>query len=125
MCEDCIVLHLVLLLLGTNLLESDSFRSLDIFCISHGCSCHSPMAERAVNQRSMNICVYLVLRYVLCSVLILFLFFYSLSLENFKEFIGAMEAVKDKGVVVAVASPDDVEAANKELSNFFQINKAL
>lgn len=65
------------------------------------------------------------LRHVLCSVLILFLFFYSLSLGNFKEFIGAMEAVKDKGVVVAVASPDDVEAANKELSNFFQINKAL
>lgn len=52
-------------------------------------------------------------------------FFYSLRLEDFKEFIGAMEAVKDKGVVVAVASPDDVEAANKELSNFFQINKAL
>lgn len=65
------------------------------------------------------------MRHVLCSVLILFLFFYSLSLGNFKEFIGAMEAVKDKGVVVAVASPDDVEAANKELSNFFQINKAL
>lgn len=47
------------------------------------------------------------------------------SLKDFKQFIDAMEAVKDKGVVVAVASPDDVDAANKELSNFFQINKAL
>ncbi|GAU29533.1 hypothetical protein TSUD_115550 [Trifolium subterraneum] len=47
------------------------------------------------------------------------------SLKDFKQFIDAMEAVKDKGVVVAVASPDDVDAANKELSNFFQIQKAL
>lgn len=36
-----------------------------------------------------------------------------------------MEAVKHKGVVVAVASPEDVDAANKELSNFFQVKKAL
>lgn len=36
-----------------------------------------------------------------------------------------MEAVKDKGVVVAVASPDDVEAANKERSNFLEVKKAL
>ncbi|MCI00814.1 presequence protease 1 chloroplastic/mitochondrial-like [Trifolium medium] len=47
------------------------------------------------------------------------------SLKDFKQFIDAVEAVKDKGVVVAVASPDDVDAANKELSNFFQIKKAL
>jgi len=46
-------------------------------------------------------------------------------LKDFKQFIDAMEAVKDKGVVVAVASPDDVDAANKEISNFFQIRKAL
>ncbi|KAK4563080.1 hypothetical protein RGQ29_005541 [Quercus rubra] len=49
----------------------------------------------------------------------------STSLKDFKEFADAVEAVKDKGVVVAVASPDDVEAAHKECSNFFQIKKAL
>lgn len=47
------------------------------------------------------------------------------SLKDFKEFVGAMEAVKDKGVVVAVASPEDVDAANKDHSNFFQVKKAL
>jgi hypothetical protein len=45
-------------------------------------------------------------------------------LKDFKEFADAIEAVKDKGVV-AVASPDDVDAAHKERSNFFQIKKAL
>ncbi|XP_023912838.2 presequence protease 1, chloroplastic/mitochondrial isoform X1 [Quercus suber] len=49
----------------------------------------------------------------------------STSLKDFEEFADAIEAVKDKGVVVAVASPDDVEAAHKECSNFFQIKKAL
>ncbi|KAE8009011.1 hypothetical protein FH972_005469 [Carpinus fangiana] len=49
----------------------------------------------------------------------------STSLKDFKEFADAIEAVKDKGVVVAVASPDDVDAAHKERSNFFQIKKAL
>ncbi|GMP38243.1 hypothetical protein CsSME_00009570 [Camellia sinensis var. sinensis] len=49
----------------------------------------------------------------------------STSLNDFKEFAGALEAVKDKGVVVAVASPDDVDAANKEHSNFLNVKKAL
>ncbi|XP_028777076.1 presequence protease 1, chloroplastic/mitochondrial [Neltuma alba] len=49
----------------------------------------------------------------------------STSLKDFKEFVGAMEAVKDKGVVVAVASPEDVDAANKENSNNFQVKRAL
>lgn len=49
----------------------------------------------------------------------------STSLIDFKEFAGAIEAVKDKGVVVAVASPDDVDAANKERANFLQVKKAL
>ncbi|MED6131438.1 Presequence protease 2, chloroplastic/mitochondrial [Stylosanthes scabra] len=44
----------------------------------------------------------------------------STSLKDFKEFADAMEAVKDKGVTVAVASPEDVDAANKERLNFFQ-----
>lgn len=47
------------------------------------------------------------------------------SLKEFKEFASAVEAVKDKGVVVAVASPDDVDAANKEHPNFFQVKKAI
>ncbi|KAJ6716649.1 PRESEQUENCE PROTEASE [Salix koriyanagi] len=38
----------------------------------------------------------------------------STSLKDFKEFGEVIEAVKDKGVTVAVASPDDVDAANKE-----------
>ncbi|XP_022746449.1 presequence protease 2, chloroplastic/mitochondrial-like [Durio zibethinus] len=49
----------------------------------------------------------------------------STSLKDFKEFGDAIDAVKDKGVAVAVASPDDVETANKECSNFFQVKKAL
>ncbi|KAM3220120.1 presequence protease 1, chloroplastic/mitochondrial [Capsicum chacoense] len=49
----------------------------------------------------------------------------STRLEDFKKFGDVMEAVKDKGVVVAVASPDDVEAANKERSNFLEVKKAL
>ncbi|PON69124.1 S-ribosylhomocysteinase (LuxS) [Parasponia andersonii] len=49
----------------------------------------------------------------------------STRLKDFKEFADAIESVKDKGVVVAVASPDDVDAANKERNNFFQIKKAL
>ena len=49
----------------------------------------------------------------------------STSLKDFKEFANAIDAIKDQGVVVAVASPDDVDAANKERSNFFEVKKAL
>lgn len=35
-----------------------------------------------------------------------------------------IEVVKSKGVAVAVASPDDVDAANKEF-DFFEVKKAL
>ncbi|KAF8756786.1 hypothetical protein HU200_011043 [Digitaria exilis] len=35
------------------------------------------------------------------------------SLKDFKEFADAVESIKDNGVVVAVASPDDVEAAKQ------------
>lgn len=55
----------------------------------------------------------------------LFLPFSTHSVKDFKEFADAVEAIKDKGVVVAVASPDDVDAANKERSNFFEVKKAL
>lgn len=49
----------------------------------------------------------------------------STSVKDFKEFAEAIDAVKNKGVVVAVASPDDVEAAQKEQNNFFEVKKAL
>jgi hypothetical protein len=32
---------------------------------------------------------------------------------------------RDKGVSVVVASPEDVDAANKERSNYFDVKKAL
>lgn len=57
--------------------------------------------------------------------LLTFLFFIFESLNDFKEFANAIDAIKDKGVVVAVACPDDVEAANKERSDFFQVKKVL
>ena len=47
------------------------------------------------------------------------------SLKDFKEFGEVIEAVKDKGVSVVVASPEDVDAANKERSNYFDVKKAL
>ncbi|KAG2705435.1 hypothetical protein I3843_05G047400 [Carya illinoinensis] len=49
----------------------------------------------------------------------------STRMQDFREFADAIESVKNKGVVAAVASLDDVEAALKECSNFFQIKKAL
>ncbi|KAI3947676.1 hypothetical protein MKX01_034341 [Papaver californicum] len=49
----------------------------------------------------------------------------STSVSDFKEFSNALEAVKDKGVAVAVASAADVSAANEERPNFFEVNNAL
>ncbi|GFY89606.1 presequence protease 1 [Actinidia rufa] len=49
----------------------------------------------------------------------------STSLSDFKEFADAIDAIKDKGVVVAVASSDDIDAANKERSNFLEVKKVL
>lgn len=49
----------------------------------------------------------------------------STSLKDFKEFADVLEAIKDRGVAVAVASPDDVDAANKERANLFEVKKAL
>ncbi|PQP94514.1 presequence protease 1 chloroplastic/mitochondrial-like [Prunus yedoensis var. nudiflora] len=45
----------------------------------------------------------------------------STSLKDFKEFADAFDAVKDKGVVVAVGAPNDVHAALKERPDFFQV----
>lgn len=59
------------------------------------------------------------------SLTFVFSVYISSSLGDFKEFAEVIDAVKDKGVVVAVASPDDVDNANKERPNFFEIKKAL
>ncbi|XP_010066034.3 LOW QUALITY PROTEIN: presequence protease 2, chloroplastic/mitochondrial [Eucalyptus grandis] len=49
----------------------------------------------------------------------------STSLKDFRNFADVIESVKGKGVVASVASPDDVEAANKERPNFFQVKNVL
>lgn len=49
----------------------------------------------------------------------------STSLKDFKEFANAVDVVKDTGFVVVVASPDDVDAANKMRPNFLQAKKVL
>lgn len=53
--------------------------------------------------------------------------FFSLfcRLNDFKEFADVIEAVKDKGVAVAVASPDDVDSAHKTSPGFFEVKNAL
>jgi hypothetical protein len=40
-------------------------------------------------------------------------------LKDFKDFAQAIDVVRDKGVAVAVASAEDIDAANNERSNFF------
>ncbi|KAK9061503.1 hypothetical protein SSX86_018685 [Deinandra increscens subsp. villosa] len=45
--------------------------------------------------------------------------------SDFKEFAGVVDAIKDKGVIVAVASDHDVDSTNKERSNLFSVKKAL
>ncbi|XP_010487842.1 PREDICTED: presequence protease 1, chloroplastic/mitochondrial [Camelina sativa] len=47
------------------------------------------------------------------------------SLKDFKNFAEAIDAVRDKGVAVAVASAEDIDAANNARSNFFEVKKAL
>lgn len=49
----------------------------------------------------------------------------STSLKDFKEFADVVESVKDKGIAVAVASPEDVAAANEERPGFFEVKKGL
>uniref|UniRef100_A0A0A9E0G0 Presequence protease mitochondrial-type C-terminal domain-containing protein n=1 Tax=Arundo donax TaxID=35708 RepID=A0A0A9E0G0_ARUDO len=49
----------------------------------------------------------------------------STSLKDFNEFADAVATIRDNGVVVAVASPNDVEAANKEKAVFPEIKKCL
>ncbi|KAJ4897820.1 hypothetical protein Rs2_24614 [Raphanus sativus] len=47
------------------------------------------------------------------------------SLKDFKDFAEAIDVVRDKGVSVAVASAEDIDAANNARSNFFEVKKAL
>lgn len=47
------------------------------------------------------------------------------SLKDFKDFAEAIDAVRDKGVAVAVASAEDIDTANNARSNFFEVKKAL
>ncbi|XP_057534490.1 presequence protease 1, chloroplastic/mitochondrial [Amaranthus tricolor] len=49
----------------------------------------------------------------------------STSVKDFKEFADAADVVKDKGIVVAVASPEDVEAVKKMDPDFLQVKKVL
>ncbi|XP_073010433.1 presequence protease 1, chloroplastic/mitochondrial isoform X1 [Typha latifolia] len=48
----------------------------------------------------------------------------STSLKDFKEFSDAVDSIRTKGIVVAVASPEDVAAANEERPGFFEVKKA-
>jgi len=49
----------------------------------------------------------------------------SIRSKDFHEFADALEAVKQKGVVVAVASADDVAQANQERPDFLTGKKVL
>lgn len=49
----------------------------------------------------------------------------STSFKDFKEFAEAVDVVKDRGIVVAVASPEDVDAAKNINPDFFQVKKLL
>lgn len=44
-------------------------------------------------------------------------------MKDFKEFADVLAAVKDKWVVVAVASPSDVASANEQRPGFFDVKK--
>ncbi|CAM6087081.1 unnamed protein product [Calypogeia fissa] len=49
----------------------------------------------------------------------------STSLDDFRNFGSALEAVRDKGIVVAVASSDDINAANEERPGLLELKKVL
>lgn len=47
------------------------------------------------------------------------------SVKDFHAFADALESVKEKGVIVAVASADDVAAANNERSGLLEVRRVL
>lgn len=50
---------------------------------------------------------------------------FSTRSNDFKEFADIVDNIKDKGVIVAVASQADADVANKERSNLFEMKKVL
>ena len=46
-------------------------------------------------------------------------------MKDFHAFANVLESVKDKGVIVAVASADDIAAANQERSGLLDVRKVL
>ncbi|CAL1389449.1 unnamed protein product [Linum trigynum] len=49
----------------------------------------------------------------------------STSLKNFREFADVVDAVKHKGVSVAVASAGHIDAAHKDRPSYFQVKKVV
>jgi len=49
----------------------------------------------------------------------------STSVKDFHAFADALESVKEKGVIVAVASADDIAAANNERSGLLEVRRVL
>lgn len=50
---------------------------------------------------------------------------FAFRLSDFKAFGDVLEAAKAKSVVVAVASEDDITAANNTSNGLFNVRKAL
>lgn len=53
------------------------------------------------------------------------LLFLMCSVKDFHAFADALESVKQSGVIVAVASADDIAAANQERSGLLEVRKVL
>jgi hypothetical protein len=47
------------------------------------------------------------------------------SVKDFHAFADVLETVKEKGVIVAVASADDIAAANEERPGLLQVKNVL
>jgi hypothetical protein len=50
---------------------------------------------------------------------------YFCSIDDFRNFANALESVKEKGVIVAVASAEDIAAANEERPGLLDLKKVL
>lgn len=47
------------------------------------------------------------------------------SIDDFRNFANTLEGVKDKGIIVAVASSDDISTANQERPGLLELKKVL
>lgn len=81
------------------------------------------VSSLTIQTQTLYMFKFLILCYICSSLTIFFPCIHSL--KDFKEFADAIEAVKNSGVVVAVASPEDVTRANTERSGFFEVKKVL